>query len=448
MNDGDGQTVVQTKEGLPEPESHIAVDVKHESDIITAKFSPTPAEVKNDISDAKQSQTETTDTKMQTLLEKLDTLVYLAEQLITLLAKLTLLEATSLGRTIEPKMMTPNRHEYQTLRTLFDPIQNLYRTGATFIIPGLVGLNSPSQADKLRKANQALWFCSVFSGETSMRETEQSFLFNFVAEGENISKSQGQLYLELKTQAFALAFRFGNDTKAVLAELFGSDMDPKLISRHPESPALDETEQDFMKKFSARRDALLEAMRLNKVQELVNRYDWNTFVKETLGYISKNYGTGQQASAGGGVNGVYAAQMQTSNKPTWVNEEYPQRPIESYPRLIPNNQDDWQAMLFNAFMTANGMDPAASATATDMMAGSGAAGAENPSVPNSDADVAATAPQEDSKPLPSTPKIELESDFHSESATTNGPAGNNSTLPQESDSLRQEEIQEENVQKE
>ena len=319
--------------------------------------------------DASKSRTSTP--SPQTRLDNLPILSNLAGQLLSVLAKMTPHESLGLAKNVA----MPNYQEYRTIRTLLDPVHNLYRTGPSFLIPAQLGLNSVSQAEILRKANQALWLTSIFSGEIGLRDMDQSFLFNFVPEGGKLLKSQGIIFLELKTQAFITAHRVrAADPRVVLADLFSHDMDQRILSRRPGTRSLAPSEHEFLKRLSSRRDILAEDIRLNRLEELQTRYGWNEFNRETSNYISKNYGTGVSSVSSALQSGTYTFgpsvqdQMQQEfsvhdppmpalGSPTPTALEYPQRPLESYPTMLPDNMDEWKAQLARAWVVAMGDTP-------------------------------------------------------------------------------------------
>ncbi|RMZ87347.1 hypothetical protein DV736_g5426, partial [Chaetothyriales sp. CBS 134916] len=134
----------------------------------------------------------------------------------------------------------------------------------------------------------------------------QSFLFVFVPEQGKLAKNQGNILLELKTQAFITANRLRvADPLVLLAALFSSDMDQQILSRRSGGQPLAPSEQEFLKRLGARQDVLEEHIRLNKLDELELRYGWSEFSKEINNYIYKTYRNGEengeldQAEAGG-----------------------------------------------------------------------------------------------------------------------------------------------------
>ncbi|RMD43610.1 hypothetical protein DV735_g1562, partial [Chaetothyriales sp. CBS 134920] len=298
----------------------------------------------------------------QTRLDNLPVLSSLAGQLLTALAKMPPGEGLTLIRNLH----LPNYQEYRTIRSLLDPVLSLYRTGPSFLIHTQLGMTTASQIEILRKANQALWLASIFTAEVGLRDMNQSFLFVFVPEQGKLAKNQGNILLELKTQAFITAHRLrAADPRVVLADLFSNDMDQQIMSRRSGGQPLAPSEQEFLKRLGARRDTLDEHIRLDKLDELELRYSWAEFSKEISNYIYKTYGNGAPpvaattavpvAAAGTGPQGEPWVQKQSSQAatvPASQPVEYPERPLHTYPRLIPNNQDDWMAQLSRAYEVA------------------------------------------------------------------------------------------------
>ncbi|RMZ75348.1 hypothetical protein DV738_g5517, partial [Chaetothyriales sp. CBS 135597] len=302
----------------------------------------------------------------QTRLDNLPVLSSLAGQLLTALAKMPPGEGLTLIRNLH----LPNYQEYRTIRSLLDPVLSLYRTGPSFLIHTQLGMTTASQIEILRKANQAVWLASIFTGEVGLRDMNQSFLFVFVPEQGKLAKNQGNILLELKTQAFITAHRLrAADPRVVLADLFSSDMDQQILSRRSGGQPLAPSEQEFLKRLGARRDILDEHIRLDKLDELELRYSWAEFSKEISNYIYKTYGNGtppvaavataasavSATAAGAGPQGeswVQKQSSQTAAVPAAQPVEYPERPLHTYPRLIPNNQDDWMAQLSRAYEVA------------------------------------------------------------------------------------------------
>lgn len=175
-------------------------------------------------------------------LENLQALDHAAYHILSFLARLTPVDALGLARAPD----SPSSREYAALRSSFEYTRRFYNTGAHFLSPKDTGLQEKGQVDTLRKANQAIFVSSVFTGEIGLRDMDRSFLSVFVPEGGKLLKPQGSMYLELKTQGFITAWRTGAAPPAiVMSDLFGPDIDKSILSRRPGVSALASSEQDF-----------------------------------------------------------------------------------------------------------------------------------------------------------------------------------------------------------
>ena len=67
-------------------------------------------------------------------------------------------EALQLSRS----QATPHAREYQLIRSLFNPVRQLYLNNTPFIRPFTIDLTDPGQVEILRKANQAIYMTSIF----------------------------------------------------------------------------------------------------------------------------------------------------------------------------------------------------------------------------------------------------------------------------------------------
>ena len=228
------------------------------------------------------------DPDQQTRLDNLSILSNLSSQLLSVLAKMSPAEALQLSRPPQP---TPHVREYQLIRSLFNPVRQLYLKDSPFIRPISLGLTDPEQAETVRKANQAMYMTSIFTGETGLRDMDQNFLEVFVPEQGRLLKAQGSIYLELKTQAFITANRTGAaEPLAVMAELFPRDMETKLLERRPGQKSILPSEQDFLQRLSSRRDILLTDVKNKTLDQLPMRYRWEDLSREVSGYLARNFG--------------------------------------------------------------------------------------------------------------------------------------------------------------
>jgi hypothetical protein len=204
---------------------------------------------------------------------------------LSFLARLTPADALGLSRAPD----SPRSREYAALRSQFEYTRRFYNTGAHFLSPKDTGLEEKGQVDTLRKANQAIFVSSVFTGEIGLRDMDRSFLSVFVPEGGKLLKPQGSMYLELKTQGFITAWRTGAAPPAiVMSDLFGPDIDKSILSRRPGLSTLALSEQDFLNRLSSRREILQTHIKNNTLNQLPEKYKWEDFSREVSSYLFKN----------------------------------------------------------------------------------------------------------------------------------------------------------------
>jgi hypothetical protein len=302
----------------------------------------------------------------QARLDKLSNLSTLAGQVQRALEKLNAWEVTNAK---SPAATTPNILEFRKAWAAFDPVYKLYTTGPAFIIPAQVSMTTPQQMEILSRANQIRWLGGFCKGEVGLGDMDMGFLFTFVPDGGRLLKHHGLLLLEVKTQGVVALSRDPNvQLQALVDNIFTDEVKHQIISRHPESPNLFPTEVEFLRKLAQRRLALIEYIRSSKIEELPIKYDWPNFTREITVFIAKMYGSGQVTTASGSMpiaNGIshtnHAARAHVPGNSVvnGVNKssggpsaDTAERPFESYPRLIPNNKDDWEAQLARAYAFA------------------------------------------------------------------------------------------------
>ncbi|KEF53035.1 uncharacterized protein A1O9_10943 [Exophiala aquamarina CBS 119918] len=218
-------------------------------------------------------------------LEHLPALDTAAYHVLAFLARLTPADALGLARAPD----SPSSREYAALRSQFEYTRRFYNTGAHFLSAKDTGLEEKTQIDTLRKANQAIFVSSVFTGEIGLRDMDRSFLSVFVPEGGKLLKPQGSMYLELKTQGFITAWRTGAAPPAVvMSDLFGPDIDKSILSRRPGVSTLALSEQDFLNRLSSRREILQTHIQNNTLNQLPEKYKWEDFSREVSSYLFKN----------------------------------------------------------------------------------------------------------------------------------------------------------------
>ncbi|KIW99982.1 uncharacterized protein Z518_10910 [Rhinocladiella mackenziei CBS 650.93] len=240
-----------------------------------------PAEDKKDNAATKIPESQS---PSRTLLESLPALDNLASQILTFLARLTPTEALGISNTPN----SPSTREYVGLRSMFDPKRRPFSTGSPFLSWTDLGLHENSHIDIIRRANQAIFMSSVFTGEIGLRDMDRSFLSVFVPENGKLLKAQASIYLELKTQGFITAWRTGAAQPAVvMADLFGPDLSKHILARRPGTTSLAPSEQDFLNRLSSRREILQAHVKDNTLDQLPLRYRWEDFSREVSSYLSK-----------------------------------------------------------------------------------------------------------------------------------------------------------------
>ncbi|RVX66857.1 hypothetical protein B0A52_09587 [Exophiala mesophila] len=222
---------------------------------------------------------------LKTRIDNLAALDRLSLQILALLAKLTPAEAMGLSNTPD----SPRTREYTSLRSQFEYTRRLYNTGAHFLSPRDLGLQESSHVDVLRRANQAIFVSSVFTGQIGLRDMDRSFLAVFVPEGGKLLKAQASIYLELKTQGFITAWRTrAAPPSVVMVDLFGTDIDKSILSRRPGTSTLASSEVDFLNRLASRRDILQNHVKTNTLEQLPLKYKWEDFSREVSSYLAKN----------------------------------------------------------------------------------------------------------------------------------------------------------------
>ncbi|PGH26955.1 hypothetical protein AJ80_01339 [Polytolypa hystricis UAMH7299] len=221
-------------------------------------------------------------------IQSLPILDNLSSQILSLLARLTYQEVTSI--VTEPN--SENGAAYATMRSLFDHSKRVYTITSPFLSPTELGLTEPTQVDIIRKANMASFVSSIFgSQEIGFSELNDNFVDTFVPEGSRLLKVQGALFLELKTQAYIAAMNSKERSRTeLLYELFPDDLEQQLLRRKPGYRQLAPSEADFVKRALSRREILIkEINNPDAVKTLPQRYQWEDFLRDLSSYVSKNF---------------------------------------------------------------------------------------------------------------------------------------------------------------
>ena len=182
------------------------------------------------------------------------------------------------------------RQAFLTQQSLFEQTRRVYVRDSPFICPAETNLDTPSQQTTLRKANRATFISALLvSHEISLHELDDRFLDTFIPPGQRLLKWQGAIYLELKTQAYIFALLNSDPhIDTLLDDLFPTNIEDLIISRHTETPNLVASEHDFVERLGARKQYLLAEWAGNAAQTLPAKYPWEEFVREFAASVYKN----------------------------------------------------------------------------------------------------------------------------------------------------------------
>lgn len=214
-----------------------------------------------------------------------------ATQILNTLAKSTYEEILTIAT--DPESDTGQA--YAILKSLFDHTKKVYSITEPFLSPYLLGPNTEqAHIDTIRKANLATFVSSVFgSQDVGFFHLNEYFLDTFVADGSRLLKSQAQLFLDLKTQAYISALSHGERLREeILEDLFPPDLEERLLSRRPGARQLAPSEAEFLQRARNRSRALLEEPTTQEVvAALPHKYIWEDFLRDVSAYVSKNFAT-------------------------------------------------------------------------------------------------------------------------------------------------------------
>lgn len=181
---------------------------------------------------------------------------------------------------------------YAKLKSLFDQTKSVYTGQDSFLNTTELSRLEPSAIDTIRKANLATFISSVFgSQDVGFYHLNEYFLDTFVADGNRLLKSQAGLFLELKTQAYISAMTNSERMRReILDDLFPFDLEQRLLERRPGARQLAPSEADFLQRARNRCQSLLEEPDTDEaIDGLPIKYDWQTFLRDVSGYVSKNF---------------------------------------------------------------------------------------------------------------------------------------------------------------
>jgi len=183
---------------------------------------------------------------------------------------------------------------YETLKDLFNHTKKVYSQHEPFLSPNELGLVENAHIDTVRKANMATFVTSVFgSQDVGFYHLNEYFLDTFMADGQKMLKTQAQIFLDLKTQAYISALTSKDRSRQeILDDLFPADLEHRLLSRRPGAKQVAPSEQDFLQRARNRRKALLDEPDTEEASAaLPEKYDWEDFVRNVSSWISRNFHT-------------------------------------------------------------------------------------------------------------------------------------------------------------
>lgn len=148
---------------------------------------------------------------------------------------------------------------YATLKSLFDQTKKIYSQQKPFLSADELNIREPEHRGTIRTTNLATFVSSVVGGQdVGFYELNDHFIETFVADGAELQKEPGLLYLNLKTQMYLSAVSQEEQERTkdeVLDDLFPVSLADTLRARHPGSD-LTQSEIEFVKEANARREYL------------------------------------------------------------------------------------------------------------------------------------------------------------------------------------------------
>ncbi|KAI9832276.1 MAG: hypothetical protein M1819_004454 [Sarea resinae] len=265
------------------------------------------------------------DASLHLKVQSLPILDNLATQILGSLAKKSYPELLS----IVTEEDSESGQAYSTLKSLFDHTKKVYSQHDPFLSPYQLNLHEQSQLDTIRKTNLTTFVTSVFgSQDVGFYHLNEFFFDTFVPEGGRLLKSQGALFLDLKTQAYISAMSHGERSREeILEDLFPTDLEQWLLDRRPGAKQLAPSELDFVKRAQSRREHLLELSGDDKaIAALPDRYAWEDFLRDVSNYVSKNF------------NNVARRTHAGRERHSFQAPEY-QAPVEDDQTQLPNEQE-------------------------------------------------------------------------------------------------------------
>ena len=137
----------------------------------------------------------------------------------------------------------------------------------------------------------ATFVSSVFgSQDVGFYHLNENFLDTFIPDGGRLLKNQGQLLLDLKTQAYISAVQNSDRSREdILDDLFPVDLDSRLMKRRQGAKNLTPSEIEFVQRAQNRRKALWEeSANPDPFKPLSEKYLWEDFLRDVSQYVSKS----------------------------------------------------------------------------------------------------------------------------------------------------------------
>ncbi|KAF2667679.1 hypothetical protein BT63DRAFT_456980 [Microthyrium microscopicum] len=219
-------------------------------------------------------------------LQSLPSLENLANQILN-----TLLSGTTHDfiDTISSPHSSDKGQAYATVEALFEQQKRLFTRGRIFIETNNLHMGSPAFLRVARKSNLATFVSLIFRGQDiPFLELDQHFLDLFMPNGSRLLKAEGNMWLELKTQAYISMMMNGANRDDLLEKLFPRDLQNAITRRRPEPTHLAPNEIDFLNRIANRRDKLANwPADVSSLSQLSQMYAWNDFLQEVWNTVRK-----------------------------------------------------------------------------------------------------------------------------------------------------------------
>lgn len=180
---------------------------------------------------------------------------------------------------------------FHQLLAMFEQTKSVYTDAVFFSYSELPGYLLRNNNDLIiQRANLVTFAAAVYgSVQVGFYHLNEYFLDTFVQRGGRLLKPQSALYLDLKTQAYISAVGQGRKSQQeILDDLFPRDLKTYLLKHNGERDQIIPSEQDFLDRCHRRRENLERA---TSQQELTEKYEWLTFLKDLTEYLSRLYHT-------------------------------------------------------------------------------------------------------------------------------------------------------------